>query len=273
MYIQRRGAATRCLFLFFCYIGRMKRILVLFNLFILSGSVSCLAQETTIEAPLAVPDTLAAYPGGETAFDRYVQSSLQTTRAAREANISGNVVVKFVIDPQGRAENIRVTQKLGYGCDEQAVLLLRRMPAWQPGVINGKRIRTTLERTFHFDNTIPAAATEAQFTRDMLPAAPSAFGSQPQDLEKYLQASFKYPAGIKKTIEDRLVLRFRVMANGTIADVQLVTGLNDALDREAIRVVKSMPAWLPKQAGFKPVDDYRQLAISFKNKKPLLHPL
>jgi protein TonB len=104
----------------------------------------------------------------------------------------------------------------------------------------------------------------------MLPAGPSMFGVQAQDLEKYLQANFVYPASVKQNVEDVLVIRFRIAPNGTIDNIQLITGLGDAFDREAIRVIKNMPAWQPKQADFKPVEDYRQLVIGFKDKKPLL---
>jgi hypothetical protein len=249
----------------------MKRILILFNLIaVLAGPSYCVAQETTLEGVKVPEDTLAAYPGGELAFDQYIHRGLHTTKAALAANISGNVVIKFVIDENGWVADIFITKKLGYGCDEQAIALLRRMPLWQPGVINGKRVKTRLERFFYFYANMTAADNTAAFSRDMLPAGPSRFGTQAQDLEKYLQANFVYPAGVKEDVEDVLVIRFRITPNGITDNIQLVTGLGDAFDQEAIRVIKNMPAWEPKQADFKPVEDYRELVIGFKNKKPLL---
>jgi|GEM_PF-3127348 len=191
--------------------------------------------------------------------------------AVLAANASGNVVIKFVIDENGRVADIFITKKLGYGCDEQAVALLRRMPLWQPGVISGKRVKTRLEKVFHFyTDNMQAADNTAEFSRDKLPAGPSRFGTQEQDLEKYLQANFVYPAGVKEDVEDVLVIRFRITPNGITDNIQLVTGLGDAFDQEAIRVIKNMPAWEPKLADFKPVEDYRQLVIGFKNRKPLV---
>ncbi|SEL42416.1 TonB protein C-terminal [Chitinophaga rupis] len=248
----------------------MKRILILFNLIAALAGHS-VAQETTLEGVKASEDTLAAYPGGEQAFDQYILTGLRTTKAALAANISGNVVTKFVIDENGRVADILVTKKLGYGCDEQAIALLRHMPLWQPGVINGKRVKTRLEKVFHFyTDNMQAADNTAEFSRDKLPAGPSRFGTQAQDLEKYLQANFVYPAGVKENVEDALVIRFRITPNGITDNIQLVTGLGDAFDQEAIRVIKNMPAWEPKQADFKPVEDYRQLVIGFKDKKPVI---
>lgn len=248
----------------------MKRILILFNLIAALAGRS-VAQETTLEGVKVSEDTLAAYPGGELAFDQYILTGLRTTKAALAANISGNVVIKFVIDENGRVADIFITKKLGYGCDEQAIALLRHMPLWQPGVINGKRVKTRLEKAFHFyTDNMQAADNTAEFSRDMLPAGPSRFGTQAQDLEKYLQANFVYPAGVKENVEDVLVIRFRITPNGITDNIQLITGLGDAFDQEAIRVIKNMPAWEPKQADFKPVEDYRQLVIGFKNKKPVI---
>lgn len=248
----------------------MKRILILFNL-IAALEGHSVAQEAPPKGVKVAEDTLAAYPGGELAFDQYILSGLRTTKAALAANISGNVVIKFVIDENGRVADIFITKKLGYGCDEQAVALLRHMPLWQPGVINGKRVKTRLEKYFHFYANTPAADNTAEVSRDMLPAGPSSFGTQAQDLEKYLQANFVYPAGVQQDVADVIVIRFRIAPNGAIDNVQLITGLGDAFDQEAIRVIKNMPAWEPKQADFKPVEDYRQLVIGFKDKKPLLH--
>jgi TonB family protein len=247
----------------------MKRILILFNLIAVLAGHS-VAQEVPPKGVKVPEDTLAAYPGGEEAFDQYIHRGLHTTKAALAANISGNVVTKFVIDENGRVGDIRIIKKLGYGCDEQVIALLRRMPLWQPGVINGKRVKTTLERFFYFYANMTAADNTAEFSRDMLPAGPSGFGTQPQDLEKYLQANFVYPAGVQQDVADVLVIRFRITPNGTIDNIQLITGLGDAFDQEAIRVIKNMPAWQPKQADFKQVEDYRQLVIGFKDKKPLL---
>ena len=248
----------------------MKRILILFNLIAALAGHS-IAQETSLEGVKVSEDTLAAYPGGEQAFDQYILTGLRTTKAALAANVSGNVVIKFVIDENGRLGDVFITKKLGYGCDEQAVGLLRRMPLWQPGVINGKRVKTRLEKVFHFytDNML-AADNAAEFSRDMLPAGPSRFGTQEQDLEKYLQANFVYPAGVQQDVADVLVIRFRIAPNGATDNVQLITGLGDAFDQEAIRVIKTMPAWQPKLADFKPVEDYRELVIGFKNRKPLI---
>lgn len=275
MYIRKRSACKRGPLLilntwYFCYLAGMKRILILFNL-ITALAGHAVAQETTLEGVKVSEDTLAAYPGGEQAFDQYILTGLRTTKAALAANISGNVVIKFVIDENGRAGDIRITQKLGYGCDEQAIALLRRMPLWQPGVINGKRIKTRLEKVFHFyTDNMQAADNTAEFSRDMLPVGPSGFGTQAQDLEKYLQANFVYPTSVQQDVTDVIVIRFRIGPDGATDNIQLITGLGDAFDQEAIRVIKNMPPWQPKLTDFKPVEDYRQLVIGFKNKKPLL---
>lgn len=225
-----------------------------------------------IDEPIEVPrDTLAAFPGGNAALESLIKTNLLTTKAALTNKISGDVVLKFVVDEKGQVGDITVEQKLGYGCDEQAIRALRLLPHWQPGVINGKRIRTSLRQTIHFDTSLqPAPLEESAFRRETLPDEPLSFGNKATDLEQYIQDKFVYPANIRKNVDGTIVLRFRVNAEGAVDDIQLVAGLGAAFDQEAIRVLKNMPAWLPKLKDFRPVEDHKELVIGFKKKKPLL---
>lgn len=62
----------------------------------------------------------------------------------------------------------------------------------------------------------------------------------------YLVKEIKYPKKSKrKGIEGRVLLSFIVNKDGSISDIEIVQSVNDELDKEAIRVVKTMPKWEP----------------------------
>ena len=73
-----------------------------------------------------------------------------------------------------------------------------------------------------------------------------------QALFKYLSENVKYPVIAQENgIQGRVICQFVVNKDGNIVDVEVVrSGGDPSLDKEAVRVVKSMPKWKPgKQRG------------------------
>ena len=70
-------------------------------------------------------------------------------------------------------------------------------------------------------------------------------------LMQYLSKNIKYPVVAEENgIQGRVIVTFVVEKNGSITDVQVVKSVDPSLDKEAVRVVKSMPNWIPgKQNG------------------------
>lgn len=65
-------------------------------------------------------------------------------------------------------------------------------------------------------------------------------------LSNFLYANIKYPyIAEKEEIQGCVMVQFNVMPDGTITDVKVTKSVHPALDKEAIRVVKSMPRWTP----------------------------
>lgn len=85
------------------------------------------------------------------------------------------------------------------------------------------------------------------------------------DLMRYLGANIKYPTiAAENDIEGRVVLKFVVGKDGNISDIQVIRSLDPSCDREAIRVVKSMPKWIPGMQNGYPVAVYFTLPVLFK---------
>lgn len=87
-----------------------------------------------------------------------------------------------------------------------------------------------------------------------------------QALFKYLSENVRYPAvALESGIQGRVICQFTVNKDGSICDVEVLRSAGDAsLDKEAIRVIKSMPKWTPGKQRGKPVRVSYTLPVSFK---------
>ena len=85
---------------------------------------------------------------------------------------------------------------------------------------------------------------------DVVEQMPSVPGGQ-GELMAFLSKNIKYPVVAEENgVQGRVVVTFVVEKDGSITDVRVVKSVDPSLDKEAQRVVKSMPKWIPgKQNG------------------------
>ncbi|MBR6048651.1 MAG: M56 family metallopeptidase [Bacteroidales bacterium] len=84
-------------------------------------------------------------------------------------------------------------------------------------------------------------------------------------LYKYLAENIKYPEQAKADgIQGRVLIRFVVMNDGSIVNVEVARGIGGGCDEEAVRVVKGMSKWKPAVYEGKAVNVQYALPITFK---------
>lgn len=83
--------------------------------------------------------------GGYRRFRKYVRQQQQYPAEALEAGIEGTVMLEFYVERDGRISDIKVTQPLGFGLDEEAIRLLQEGPAWKPARANSGSIRDSVK--------------------------------------------------------------------------------------------------------------------------------
>lgn len=84
-------------------------------------------------------------------------------------------------------------------------------------------------------------------------------------LMSYLGSNMRYPAmAIENEIEGRVVVKFVVGKDGNISNVQIIKTLDPSCDKEAVRVVKSMPKWVAGRQNGHPVAVYFTLPVVFR---------
>lgn len=85
---------------------------------------------TTIET-VVVAEEMPEFEGGVAGLMRYVSQNIVYPLIAREIGKEGTVYVSFVVNEIGIVENVKVMRGIGYGCDEEVVRVVGKMPRWK----------------------------------------------------------------------------------------------------------------------------------------------
>ncbi len=99
---------------------------------------------------------------------------------------------------------------------------------------------------------------------DMVEQMPQ-FPGGPAELLKYIAKNLKYPIIAQENgIQGKVILRFVVNAKGYVEDIKVLRSLDPYCDKEAVRVVKSLPQWIPGKQNGRNVPVYYTCPIVFK---------
>lgn len=111
----------------------MKRIIILFSILLVAGGLR--AQEIN-----------PAFPGGEEALYKFIDSNLRYPEEALDYHIEGRVFISFVVEESGYADDAKILLGLPGGCGQAALDLVKRMPLWKPGGVHYNDGRTVIHR-------------------------------------------------------------------------------------------------------------------------------
>ena len=84
-------------------------------------------------------------------------------------------------------------------------------------------------------------------------------------LSKYIEENVKSPENAKSdSLSRRVVVQFVINQEGDVENVKVARGVDKAFDKEAIRVVESMPKWEPAKQFGKPIKFTHTIGVGFK---------
>ncbi len=90
-------------------------------------------------------EKMPEYPGGEKALSAFVENNISYPQDALDQDAEGTVNVSFVIDEKGKVVNaVAGGAAAGHGLEQEAVKIVEQMPAWKPGMVKGKPVKTRL---------------------------------------------------------------------------------------------------------------------------------
>ena len=215
------------------------------------------------------------FPGGDEALMQYLSENLVYPPTIQDRRFKGKVLVQFVVETDGSISNVEVVRSLYKDLDEEVVRVIKNMPKWIPAKQDGKAIREYYKLPISFEladnstttdsssnNTIQEENERVFVEVEQLPEFP---GGKKAFIQ-YLNENLVYPkSAFERKIEGNVVVSFVVEADGSITNVKVANSVDEDLDKEAVRVVKAMPKWIPGKHKGKAVPVlFRCLPINFQ---------
>lgn len=105
------------------------------------------------------------YPGGITAMRKFISENLKYPDQAKAAGLSGTVTIRYSLDYRGKVVDAKIKKGLGYGCDEEALRVVKMMRFSVPQD-RKKKVRVHQDININFNLNQPKTAPA--------PAAPTA---------------------------------------------------------------------------------------------------
>jgi TonB family protein len=90
------------------------------------------------------------FPGGDTELMNYIHKEMVYPEACIKEKKQGRTLISFVVEKDGSVSSIKLLRGIGYGCDEAAMDVVRKMPKWKPAIQRGKPVRVQYQLPFIF---------------------------------------------------------------------------------------------------------------------------
>jgi len=98
----------------------------------------------------SVVEIMPSFPGGNDSLKEYIVKHLVYPHDAKQNGIEGKVYTTFIVETDGSITHVEIIRGLGYGCDEEAIRLIKSFPIWVPGIENGKPVRVRFKYPIRF---------------------------------------------------------------------------------------------------------------------------
>ncbi len=86
----------------------------------------------------------SVFPGGQSGLTDFMRANLQYPEESRLNNVGGTVFVQFVVNTDGTTSDFVILVSIDEHCDQEAIRLVKAMPAWTPGTLAGKPVQRVL---------------------------------------------------------------------------------------------------------------------------------
>ncbi len=102
------------------------------------------------DVPLVLVDQMPQFPGGDREMLRFIKNNLRYPLSAQGNNIQGTVILNFVVNREGKIINLKVIKGIGFGCDEESLRVIEKMPLWTPGKQRGQTVSVSFTMPIRF---------------------------------------------------------------------------------------------------------------------------
>jgi len=109
-------------------------------------------EEEEIDQILTIAEEMPTPVGGYDAFYKFFAKNVVYPPIAKKAAIEGRVILEITINSEGKLSNAVVAKGIGFGCDKEALRVMKLWEDWNPGKQRGKprTIRMYVPLVFRF---------------------------------------------------------------------------------------------------------------------------
>ncbi|HRN41676.1 MAG TPA: energy transducer TonB [Vicingus sp.] len=108
-------------------------------------------EEVVEEEIFTIVETMPEFPGGgQEALFKFLQKEMKYPQVAKENGIQGTVFVNFVVGQDGKIRDVKVLRGVNKMLDDEAVRVVKAMPAWKPGKQRGKPVSVSYNLPIKF---------------------------------------------------------------------------------------------------------------------------
>ncbi|WP_461637251.1 TonB family protein [Labilibaculum euxinus] len=213
-------------------------------------------------------DQMPEYPGGSLALQKYIAESVKYPQDAKQKGISGRVFVTFVVNKEGEVDQARVVRGVDPSLDAEALRVMNSIPKWTPGYEKGKAVNVTYTVPINFslkdDKKKDEVSVDGRVNSSQMDGIAPQFPGGDLELQKFIARTIKYPVEAQEKGETgRVFVTFIINKLGAVENVCTAKSVSPSLDAEAIRVIKTLPNWIPGSKDGKSVNVTYTLPINF----------
>lgn len=96
-------------------------------------------------------EELPEFPGGHSAFIKWIDDNLKYPDGSRKKKAKGQVVISFIVDSKGAIQDLKLEHGVEREIDLAAMTLFNKMPKWKPGIKDGKPCATMVAVPINFE--------------------------------------------------------------------------------------------------------------------------
>ncbi|MDR3610067.1 MAG: M56 family metallopeptidase [Ignavibacteriaceae bacterium] len=146
---QRSGSYRKFKFLF----SLPLMALLVMSIGVVNGSLSFTSGQIKQDDKSKVftyVEQMPEFPGGDEALYAFITNNIVYPDDAKRAGVEGKVYVQFVVNKDGSVTDVKVQNRIGAGCDEEAVRVVKLMSKWVPGKHKGEVVKVRLAMPIMF---------------------------------------------------------------------------------------------------------------------------
>lgn len=229
---------------------------------------------------LAFAQENAATPkAGKALTEDYILQNMHYPEAELKAGMSGDVVVGFHLDENGRGSGYHVTSSFSEAANANALDLVRKI-LWLPATKNMLPVATSMEYTVEYSAkaykrywkrhtpvklplSLEADTSYVIYETRQLEELARPYFADGSNMAQYILDNLKYPEAAKATeVHGTVRLDFVVETDGSVSNIVVRNSVGGGCDNEAIRLLQETH-WIPALKNGKYVRSHNMQDITF----------